>query len=99
MIDKKVPRKILGYKWDKVSREWMRLHNEEFHDLNSPNIIQVTKSTGISWARHVAHMGDRRGACRVLVGRPEGRDNLEDPGIDGRILKQIFQKWDGEALT
>ena len=29
------------------------------------------------------------------MGKPEGRDHLEDPGIDGRIiLRWIFRKWD-----
>jgi hypothetical protein len=32
----------------------------------------------------------------ILVGRPEGRNHLEYPGVDGRIiLKRIFKKWDG----
>jgi hypothetical protein len=45
-------------------------------------------------------MGKRRGAFRILVGRPEGKSPLEDQGIDGRIiLKWIFKKWDREALT
>jgi hypothetical protein len=26
----------------------------------------------MKWAGHVAYMGDRRGAYRILVGRPEG---------------------------
>jgi hypothetical protein len=40
--------------------------------------------------------GGRRGAYRVLVGKPEGRNHLEDPGVDGRIiLKWILEKWDG----
>jgi hypothetical protein len=31
------------------------------------------------WARHVAHMGDRRGAYRVLVRRPEGKRPIGRP--------------------
>lgn len=42
---------------------------------------------------HVACRGDRRGANRVLVGKPEERDHLEDEGKDRRIqLKCIFVK-------
>ena len=40
--------------------------------------------------------GERRGLYRVLVGKPQERDHLEDPGVDGWIiLKWIFKKWDG----
>jgi hypothetical protein len=39
-------------------------------------------------------MGERRGAYRVLVGKLEGRGHLEDPGVDGRILRWIFRKLD-----
>jgi hypothetical protein len=40
--------------------------------------------------------GEKRGAYRILVGRPEGRHHLEDPGVDGRIiLRWIFKNWDG----
>jgi len=38
---------------------------------------------------------DRRGAYSVLVGKLKERD-LEDPGIDGRVLSRlIFRTWDG----
>jgi len=28
------------------------------------------------WAGHVARLGERRGVCRVLVGKPEGKRSL-----------------------
>jgi hypothetical protein len=31
-------------------------------------------------------MGEKRGAYRVLVGKPEGKNRLGDPGVDGRII-------------
>jgi hypothetical protein len=41
----------------------------------------------LRWARHVAHVGERRGAYGVLVGRSEKeRDHLKDPGVDGRTI-------------
>jgi hypothetical protein len=40
-------------------------------------------------------MVEKRGAYRVLVGKPEGKNHLEDPDVDGRIiLRYIFRKWD-----
>jgi hypothetical protein len=39
--------------------------------------------------------GEKTGAYRILVGRPEGGDHSGDPGLDGRItLKRIFKTWD-----
>jgi len=39
----------------------------------------VTKSRRMRWAWHVAHMGERRGVYRVLVGKPEGKRQLGRP--------------------
>jgi hypothetical protein len=49
------------------------------------NIIRVMKSRRLRWAGHVARMGERRGAYRTLVGKPEGRRPF-DVGVDGRII-------------
>ena len=89
-------RRIFGPKRGEVTEEWRKLHNEELNDLYcSPNIIRVIKSRRMRWAGHVARMGERRGLCRVLVGRPEGKSHLEEPDIDGSIiLRWISKKWD-----
>jgi hypothetical protein len=47
------------------------------------------------WAGRVTYMREGRGAYRILVGRSEERDHLEDSGVDGSmILKWNFKKWD-----
>jgi len=46
----------------------------------------VIKLRRMRWEGHVACMGERRGAYRVLVGNLRERDHLGDPGIDGRII-------------
>jgi ABC-type protease/lipase transport system fused ATPase/permease subunit len=38
----------------------------------SSNTLQVVRSRGLRLAVHVARMGERRGAYKVLVGKPEG---------------------------
>jgi len=78
-----------------------RLHNEELNDLYpSPNIVWVITARRMRWAGHVAHMGDRRGVYRVLVGKHEGKDRLGDPGLDGRIkLRWIIRNCDVGVWT
>ena len=37
---------------------------------------------------------------RVLVEKPEGKNHLGDPSVDGRIiLRWIFRKWDVGVWT
>jgi hypothetical protein len=78
--NKRILRKMFGPKRNEVTREWMRLHNEELYALYStPNIIRVIKSRRMRWAGHVARMGDMRGTYKVLVGLPEGKRPLGRP--------------------
>jgi hypothetical protein len=39
----------------------------------------MIKSRRMSWAGHVSCMGSKRNACRMLVGKPEGKRPLERP--------------------
>jgi hypothetical protein len=60
-------------KTHEVTGDCRRLHNEELHYMYSSNIIRVSKSRRIRWAGYVARIGERRGAYRVLGGKPEGK--------------------------
>jgi hypothetical protein len=97
VFGKRVLRRIFGPKRDEVTGTWRRLHNEELNDLySSPNITRVITSKRMRWAGNLALMGEWGGAFRVLVGSPKERGQLEDPGLNGRIiLKWIFRNWDG----
>ena len=86
VFENRVLRGIFGPKRDEVPGEWRKLYNEELNDLySSPNIVWVIKLR-MRWAGNVAHMGEKRGVYRILVGYPRKRDLFEDSGIDGRII-------------
>jgi hypothetical protein len=51
-----------------------------FRDLySSPSIIRIMKSRRMRWAVHVARIGEKRNAYRLLVGKPEGKRPLRRP--------------------
>ena len=80
VFENRVLRGIFGPKFDEVTGEWGKLHNEELNDLYcSPNIVRVIKSRSMRWAGHVACMEDRRGVYRVLVEKREGKIPLGRP--------------------
>ena len=57
--------------------------------------LRVIKSRRMRWAGHVARMGEEKGAYRVLVGKPEGKNHWGDLGVDGWvILGWISRRWD-----
>jgi len=74
VCENRMLRGIFGPKRDEVTKEWRKLHNEEFKDVYcSPNFIRVIKSRRMRWAGHVTRMGERRDIHRLLVGKPEGK--------------------------
>jgi hypothetical protein len=63
-----------------VTGGWRELHNEELHKFcSSPSIIRAIKSRNMRSAGHVARMDAKRNACRILVGKPEGKRSLGRP--------------------
>jgi hypothetical protein len=63
VFEKRVLRRIFGPKRDEVTGGWRKLHNEEFHNLySSASIIRVIKSRRMSWAGHIAQMGEKTNA-------------------------------------
>jgi len=44
-----------------------------------PNIIRVINAQRMRWAVRVAHVGDKRGVYRILVGKPERKRQLGRP--------------------
>jgi hypothetical protein len=58
--ENRVLRRIFRPKWNEVTREWRKLHNEELNDMySSSRIVRVIKSRRMRWAGHVARMGRR----------------------------------------
>jgi hypothetical protein len=95
VLQNTVLRRIFGSKRNEVTGEWRRLHNEELlTKYYSGDQIKKNEMGGAC-----STCGERRGAYRVLVGRPEGRDHVEDLGVNGRIILKWALKKDEEALT
>jgi transcription termination factor 2 len=74
--------------------------NEELYNLySSPSIIRMIKSRRLRWAGHVARMGEKRNAYRILVGNPEGKRLLgrqRRRWVDNIKMDLREIGWDGE---
>jgi hypothetical protein len=72
VFQNRVLRRIFGSKKDEVPGEWRKLHNEELLDLySSPSVIRIVKSRRMRWAGHVARMGEKRNAYKLLENQRE----------------------------
>jgi hypothetical protein len=86
-------RRIFGPNRVEVIGGWRKLHNEELHKLYcSPSIIRITKSRRMRWAGHVARMGQKRNAYRILVGKQKEKRPIGKPRCRWIILKWISEK-------
>jgi hypothetical protein len=71
---------------------------EELHNFySSPNIIRMIKSRRMRWAGHVARMGEKRNAYKILVGKPEGKRPVGRPRskwVDNIKIDLREMEWD-----
>jgi hypothetical protein len=52
------------------------------------------------WEAQVARIGEKRNACRILLGKQEGKRPLIDLDLGWKfILKWILEKYDGTVWT
>jgi hypothetical protein len=80
VFENRVLSRIFGPKRDEMTRKWRKFRNEELRDLySSPSIIIIIKSKRMRWTGHIARMGEKRNAYRLLVGKPEGKRPLGRP--------------------
>jgi len=95
LFENRVLRKIFEPMRDETTKEWRRLHNEKLYDLySSPNIVRTITSRIMRCAGYVARMEEKRGAYRILVGKPEGNRPLERLRRGWEIiLKWVFRNW------
>ena len=85
VFENRVLSRIFGLKRDWVTGDWRKLHNAELNDLySSPNVVPVNKSRIMRWAGHIAYMWERKGAYRVLVGKP----------MEKRPLRRHRRRWE-----
>jgi hypothetical protein len=78
VIEKRVLRRIFGPKRDEVTGGRRKLPNEGLHNFYfSPNIIRMMKSEGMG--RKCSTNGEKKNACRILVGKTEGKRPLGRP--------------------
>jgi hypothetical protein len=82
-----------------VTEGWRKLHDEELHNLySSPSIIRKIKLRRMRWAGHIARMGEKMNAYRILAGKQEGKRPLGRPRrrwVDDIKMDLREIGWDG----
>jgi hypothetical protein len=85
VFEKRVLRRIFGPKRDEVTGDWRKLNNEELH-----NLYEMRRACSTN--------GEKRNACRIVVGKPEGKRPLGRPRrrwVDNIKINLRELGWDG----
>jgi len=92
-------RPYFGSKRQEVTGVWRILHSDKLHGIYSHQVLFRWTNPG-EWDGWVMwHMRKKTNADRVLVGKPKGKRQLEDLGIDTILLNLILKKYKRKAWT
>jgi hypothetical protein len=73
VFENRVLRRIFGPKMDEVTGEWMKLHNEELHNLySSPDIISQVKANEVGGACSMHGRGEK--SVQVFGGKAQRKE-------------------------
>jgi hypothetical protein len=79
VFENRVLRRIFASKRDEVTGGWIKLHNEELHNLySSPSISRKMKSED-EMGRACCTNGEKRNVYWILVGKPDRKRPLGRP--------------------
>jgi hypothetical protein len=82
-------RRIFGP--DEIIGSFRKMHCEKLHNFYfSPNVIRMMKVRRMLWAGHAAGIGEKMNACRVLVGKPEGKRPPGKPRHGWEDIKMYY---------
>jgi hypothetical protein len=59
-----------------VTNSCNAIAESETYILHFPSIVRIMKARRMRWAGHVARMGEKRNAYKLLVGKPQRRRPL-----------------------
>jgi hypothetical protein len=76
----RVLRRTFGPRRDEVTGGVRKLQMVKLRNLySSPSIIRMVKLRSVRWAWHVTRLEAKSNACRLLVGKPDGKRPLGRP--------------------
>jgi hypothetical protein len=97
VFENRILRKAFGPIRKEVTEEWRKMHKKERRGLYSSHEFRVIRSKRMRRVGHIERIVEKRNACRVVMGKPEGDRPLKNVGVQRRIiLKWILKEYNGE---
>lgn len=92
-------KKTFGPKRKKVTEDWRKVHKWKLHDLYSSPEVRMIRSRRMRWLEHVAHVVEKKNACKVVMGNLKETKHLKNLGTKRIILKWMLNKHNGRTRT